>query len=44
LPLVSQQQLERFFPAVSFGSDSVEETTQHLARFALWGLAAVGRN
>jgi TetR/AcrR family transcriptional regulator, regulator of cefoperazone and chloramphenicol sensitivity len=44
LPLVSQQQLERFFPAVSFGSDSVEETTQHLARFALWGLAAVARN
>jgi hypothetical protein len=44
LPLVSQQRLEEFFPAVSFGADSVDETTQHLARFALWGLAAVARN
>jgi AcrR family transcriptional regulator len=44
LPLVSQQQLEEFFPTVSFGSHSVEETTQHLARFALRGLAGVARN
>jgi AcrR family transcriptional regulator len=44
LPLVSQRQLAELFPGVSFGSPSVEETTQHLARFALRGLAAVARN
>jgi AcrR family transcriptional regulator len=44
LPLVSQQQLEELFPTVAFGSHSVEETTQHLARFALRGLAAMARD
>jgi len=44
LPLVSQQQFTQFFPTVSSRPHSVEETAQHLVRFALRGLAAAARD
>jgi TetR/AcrR family transcriptional regulator, regulator of cefoperazone and chloramphenicol sensitivity len=44
LPLVSREQLAELFPTASVGSYSIEETAQHLARFALRGLESVARD
>jgi AcrR family transcriptional regulator len=44
LLLISPQRVERTFPVLSFGPDSVEDTIRHMVRFALGGLAAIARD
>jgi AcrR family transcriptional regulator len=39
--LIGPQRMERTFPSVSFGPAAVEETTRHMVRYALGGLAAI---
>jgi AcrR family transcriptional regulator len=39
--LISRQRIEKTFPALSFGPESVEDTTRHMVQYALGGLAAV---
>ncbi len=43
LLLVSSPRIEKAFPVLSFGPESVEETTRHMVRFALGGLAALAQ-
>jgi AcrR family transcriptional regulator len=43
LLLISPQRVERVFPVLSFGPDSVADTTRHMVQFALGGLAAIAR-
>jgi hypothetical protein len=43
LLLISPQRIERAFPVLSFGPESMEELTHHMVEFALGGLAAVAR-
>jgi len=44
LLLISPQRMERVFPVLSFGPDSVADTTHHMVQFALGGLAAIARD
>jgi TetR/AcrR family transcriptional regulator, regulator of cefoperazone and chloramphenicol sensitivity len=44
LMLIRPQRVERIFPVLSFGPESVEDTTRHLVQFALGGLAAIARS
>jgi TetR/AcrR family transcriptional regulator, regulator of cefoperazone and chloramphenicol sensitivity len=44
LMLVTPKRIERALPPLSFGPESVEETTHHMVQFALGGLAAVARH
>jgi TetR/AcrR family transcriptional regulator, regulator of cefoperazone and chloramphenicol sensitivity len=44
LMLISPQRVERTFPVLSFGPETVEETTRHMVQFALGGLAAIARD
>jgi AcrR family transcriptional regulator len=44
LMLISPQRMERTFPVLSFGPESVETTTRHMVQFALGGLAAIARD
>jgi AcrR family transcriptional regulator len=44
LMLIRPQRMERVFPVLSFGPDSVEDTTRHMVQFALGGLAAIARD
>jgi TetR/AcrR family transcriptional regulator, regulator of cefoperazone and chloramphenicol sensitivity len=41
LMLIRPQRMERVFPVLSFGPESVEDTTRHMVQFALGGLAAI---
>jgi AcrR family transcriptional regulator len=43
LMLIRPQRVERVFPVLSFGPESVEDTTRHMVQFALGGLAAIAR-
>jgi AcrR family transcriptional regulator len=43
LMLIGPQRIERVFPVLSFGPESVQDTTRHLVQFALGGLAAIAR-
>jgi hypothetical protein len=43
LLLIHRQRIERIFPALSFGPQSVEATTRHMVEFALAGLQGVAR-
>jgi len=43
LLLIGPRRVERTFPILSFGPESVEENTHHMVEFALGGLAAVAR-
>lgn len=44
LLLVNPQRLQRIFPVLDFGPEAVAETTRHMVRFALAGLAAIARD
>jgi AcrR family transcriptional regulator len=44
LMLISPQRVERIFPVLSFGPESVADTTRHMVQFALGGLAAIARD
>jgi AcrR family transcriptional regulator len=44
LLLISPRRVERVFPVLSFGPESVEDTTRHMVQFALGGLAAIARD
>ncbi len=41
--LIGAQRIERAYPVVSFGPDSIEENTRHMVQYALGGLAAIAR-
>jgi hypothetical protein len=43
LLLIGPQRIERAFPVMSFGPESVAELTRHMVEFALGGIAAVAR-
>ena len=43
LLLVGTQRIERAFPVMSLGPESMEELTRHMVEFALGGIAAVAR-
>src|SRR5260370_35930968 len=44
LMLIRPQRMERVFPVLSFGPESVEDTIRHMVQFALGGLAAIARD
>jgi AcrR family transcriptional regulator len=44
LMLIRPQRVERIFPVLSFGPESMQDTTRHMVQFALGGLAAIARN
>jgi AcrR family transcriptional regulator len=44
LLLIRPQRMERVFPVLSFGPESVEDTTRQMVQYALGGLAAIARN
>jgi len=44
LLLIRPQRVERVFPVLSFGPESVQDTTRHMVQFALGGLAAIARD
>jgi AcrR family transcriptional regulator len=44
LMLIKPQRMERVFPVLAFGPDSVEDTTRHMVQYALGGLAAIARD
>ena len=44
LMLVTPKRIERALPPLSFGPESVEETTHHMVQFALGGLAAAAHH
>ena len=41
LLLISPQRMEKTFPILSFGPESVDDLTRHMVQFALGGLAAI---
>jgi AcrR family transcriptional regulator len=41
LMLIRPKRVERVFPVLSFGPESVEDTIRHMVKFALGGLAAI---
>jgi hypothetical protein len=41
--LISPQRVEKVFPVLSFGPESLEEWTRHMVEFTLGGLAAIAR-
>jgi AcrR family transcriptional regulator len=41
LMLIGPQRVERVFPVLAFGPQTVEDTTRHMVQFALGGLAAI---
>ena len=43
LLLVGRQRVEKIFPMLSFGPESLEETTRYMVDYALAGLAALSR-
>jgi hypothetical protein len=43
LLLIGPQRIERAFPVLSIGPESLEELTRHMVEFALGGIAAVAR-
>jgi hypothetical protein len=43
LLLIGPQRVQRVFPVLAFGPDSVQDTTRHMVQFALGGLAAIAR-
>ncbi|MBS0419272.1 MAG: CerR family C-terminal domain-containing protein [Proteobacteria bacterium] len=42
--LITPQRIERAFPVLSFGPESMDELTRHMVEFALGGLEAIARN
>jgi hypothetical protein len=44
LMLINPRRLERTFPVLSLGPESVQDTTRHMVQFALGGLAAIARD
>ena len=44
LLLLGPQRIERAFPTVSFGPESLAQLTHHMLEYAMVGLAAVARN
>jgi AcrR family transcriptional regulator len=44
LMLIRPERMERVFPVLSFGPESVADTTRHMVQFALGGLAAIARD
>ncbi len=44
LLLINPRRMERTFPILSFGPESVQDTTRHMVQFALGGLAAIARD
>ena len=44
LLLISPQRVERTFPVLSFGPESVQDTIRHMVQFTLGGLAAIARD
>jgi AcrR family transcriptional regulator len=44
LLLISPRRMERTFPILSFGPESVQDTTRHMVQFALGGLATIARD
>ncbi|MFL6604255.1 MAG: TetR/AcrR family transcriptional regulator [Steroidobacteraceae bacterium] len=44
LMLIGPGRVERVFPVLSFGPESVADTTRHMVQFALGGLAAIARD
>ena len=43
LMLIGAERVERVFPVLSFGPESVADTTRHMVQYALGGLAAIAR-
>jgi hypothetical protein len=43
LLLIGPQRIERAFPVLSFGPESLDQLTRHMVEFALGGIAAVAR-
>ena len=39
--LIGPQRVERVFPVLAFGPETVEDTARHMVQFALGGLAAI---
>jgi AcrR family transcriptional regulator len=44
LMLIGPARVERVFPVLSFGPESVADTTRHMVQFTLGGLAAIARD
>jgi AcrR family transcriptional regulator len=44
LLLIGPQRIQKAFPILSFGPESMDEVTQHMVQFALGGLAAIARD
>jgi AcrR family transcriptional regulator len=42
--LITPQRIERAFPVLSFGPESMDELTRHMVEFALGGLEAIARD
>jgi len=44
LLLITPQRIERTFPVLSFGPESMDDLTRHMVEFALGGLEAIARD